>query len=429
MEKLRSLKSNVEEKVGKLKSSAEETAKGLKNEYPWTLRLGERLFSMVLNYTDLAMDVIVMLEYGCILNNELITSCDLDMTSIRNVRSKSTGTVTTCEPHPVWFGLSLTILLLSTCLSAGCYAFGTDNDGSFARCCLGLSQLSHLNDVWHALTTHAEADAELSSESVQMNARDLMTKLSECTPQLYLQSYVLFAVGAHGDGFKVLSTVVSAISLAHGIAKSLATDMKVGLVQRVVIGLFLTTDQLLRASAYAMVLSPAARPLGIVFMLTFAFLGFVLLPKSTGGLNALFEGLLFGVLGGQLVPFMTLGYRLRPAVFLDRPDLCDVPLERKKLWVYGMFPLRYLEMVLCGAIAWSIAETSCGYAPTHEVASFSALLVVNVLIFCVMICCMDFKAQEPEKADPSQGQNDTPTQLGSSSPSIQVEARRLTDTE
>ena len=43
--------------MGKLKSSAEETAKGLKNEYPWTLRLGERLFSMVLNYTDLAMDV------------------------------------------------------------------------------------------------------------------------------------------------------------------------------------------------------------------------------------------------------------------------------------------------------------------------------------------------------------------------------------
>ena len=52
--------------------------------------------------------------------------------------------------------------------------------------------------------------------------RELATKILESGPQLYLQSYILFAVGSHGDPVKVASVAISILALGHGLLKVLS---------------------------------------------------------------------------------------------------------------------------------------------------------------------------------------------------------------
>lgn len=153
-------------------------------------------------------------------------------------------------------------------------------------------------------------------------------------------------------------------------------------------GLFLATDQLLRASGYALVLSPAARPIGVPMMLVFGVLSWGLIHKAYGtggGVATLVFTLFIAVVGGHVVPIFPLN------------ALIDTTMKTalkgsecwKQLYLRWALAPRFLEMVLCGIIGWTVAKTACGSTPTVEVGSFFGLLAVNFMFLLVMLWCMN----------------------------------------
>lgn len=141
-------------------------------------------------------EVLVMLEYGCFLSNNLTTSCD---------------GVEGCEAHWWWFGLALSILIISSLVQSFYYS---GDCGSCGLCCLSLLQLSYLRDLCVALG--GEEDTE---ENRRVMIRDVIVKMLESAPQLYLQSYILFVIGEHRNHLKLISIMFSALSLAVGVSK------------------------------------------------------------------------------------------------------------------------------------------------------------------------------------------------------------------
>eukprot|EP00913_Durusdinium_trenchii_P019765 g18580.t1 len=55
----------------------------------------------------------------------------------------------------------------------------------------------------------------------------------------------------------------------------------------------------------------------------------------------------------------------------------------KQLYLRWALAPRFLEMVLCGIIGWTVAKTACGSTPTVEVGSFFGLLAVNFMFLLV----------------------------------------------
>lgn len=249
---------------------------------PYKRLVLDRLLTVFLNYTDLITDILVMLQYGCFLQHTLSTNCT---TGIENVGNVTTSWIPTCEPHWWWFGLSLSILVVSTVAHAFVYTIRPGQNQKFCCfCCLGIFQLTYLRDLWLAVLYPTTAEAEEEKHSTV--GRDFTVKILECTPQLYLQTFVLFSIQAHGDRLKVVSTLLSAASLALGLVKFMAAqsvyqqNFLQTFARKLTVGLFLTTDQLLRASAYSLMLSEVARPLGIPIILLFPVLSLIICYKA-----------------------------------------------------------------------------------------------------------------------------------------------------
>lgn len=321
----------------------------------------EELFVVVLNYVDFFTDVFVTLEYGCFIENELSTSCD-----------GSEG----CEPHWWWFSTALGILIVSTVVSSFYYST------SPGLCCLSLFQLSHLRDLYLACE---KPDPE---EIQRKRIRDMVTKMLESAPQLYLQSYVLFAVGQHRNRQKIVSVVISSLALSYGVMRFLTLDQHATRLQKATLFLFLTTDQLLRASGYALALSEHARQVGVPLILAFALLSWLLRLKADGhgALAALFSGLV----AGHVVPVDSLQARLTPEAVLQKGFRTTGRLHGSELWrtvyvYYSLLP-RYVEVIIYGLLGLTMARRRCGFVPREEVNVIIVLLGLNVSILVFMLC-------------------------------------------
>eukprot|EP00438_Fugacium_kawagutii_P018757 Skav204396 [mRNA] locus=scaffold2947:178598:179590:+ [translate_table: standard] len=304
-----------------------------------------------------------MLEYGCFIDNTLSTSCD--------------GT-DTCEAHWWWFGLSLSILIISTVLQSFFYG---DDCHSPGLCCLSCFQLGHLRDFCLVISG-AKEDPE---QNRRVLLRETTMKITESAPQLYLQSYVLFAVGAHRHRSKLMSVIISAMSLAFGVTKFIAHLKRIRCNQKFGIGLFIATDQLLRASAYALVLSEAARPIGVPLMLFFALVSWFIRYKADGGgWDSLLSPLLTGVAAGHIVPLLSLQAIMSPQAALKN-QIKDLKLNGsdfwKKLYVYGALVPRYVEVAIYVVLGLTVAQRRCGFPPTEEVWVICGLLSAN---FCML---------------------------------------------
>lgn len=335
----------------------------------------------IVNYVDFITDVLVMLEYGCFLNNNLTTSCD---------------GVEGCEAHWWWFGLALSILIISSLVQSFYYS---GDCGSCGLCCLSLLQLSYLRDLCVALG--GEEDTE---ENRRVMIRDVIVKMLESAPQLYLQSYILFVIGEHRNHLKLISIMFSALSLAVGVSKFVMWQFEdTRLLPKVALALFLTSDQLMRAAAYALVLSEAARFLGLPLVLLFGLLAWMLRFRADGAeggcqLANLGAPMLTGVVAGHLVPILTLQARMRPkAVLSNQISEIDLRLNGsdcwKKLYIYWSLPLRFVEILIYAILGLTVAERRCGFPPHKEVIVVFGLLGANLLIL-LTLCCFTF---EPEK--------------------------------
>ena len=349
----------------------------------------DRLLTVFLNYLDLITDILVLLQYGCFLQHTLNTNCITGI-AVENV----TKWIPTCEPHWWWFGLSLSILVVSTVAQAFVYTIRPGQSQKFHWfCCLGIFQLSYLRDLWLAVMYPTIAETEEEEQSTV--GRDFTVKILECAPQLYLQTFVLFSIQAHRDGLKVVSTLLSAASLALGFVKFMAAQSVYQqhflqtFARKLTVGLFLTTDQLLRASAYSLMLSEVARPVGIPIILLFPVLSLIICYKALG--RSSFGGFCLafsvGVLVGHILPLFSLTSTLG-----DSKDL-QGPAWWKQLYIYLALPLRYIEMTFCGVVGLTMAKTTCGHVPVIEMIVFFSLMVGNLIFLIAMICCMQIKTQ------------------------------------
>eukprot|EP00438_Fugacium_kawagutii_P014169 Skav207935 [mRNA] locus=scaffold108:23565:24734:+ [translate_table: standard] len=362
---------------------------GVKMPTPYARLVLDRLFSAVLNYVDFVTDILVMLEYGCFLRNALSTRCAV---AVDNLSMESW--IPVCQPHWWWFGLSLSILVVSTVAQAFVYTIRPGQHGGFCCfCCLGIFQLTYLRDLGMAICfpDAAQKEAEINSSL----SRDLMVKISECTPQLYLQTYILFAIQAQGDQLKVISTLVSAASLALGLVKFMAAQSGFqGILEtfprKLAVGLFLTTDQLLRAWAYAVMLSEAAWPVGVPIMLLFPLVSLILCYKALGtsGFGGLCLALSAGVWAGHILPLLSLTSTLTP----DPKDFRGAEVW-KRAYIRLALPLRYLEMTSCGVVGFTVAKTACGQVPVIEMTTFFILMFGNLIVCIGIILCTRSQVQ------------------------------------
>lgn len=371
---------------------------------PYKRLVLDRLLTVFLNYTDLITDILVMLQYGCFLQHTLSTNCT---TGIENVGNVTTSWIPTCEPHWWWFGLSLSILVVSTVAHAFVYTIRPGQNQKFCCfCCLGIFQLTYLRDLWLAVLYPTTAEAEEEKHSTV--GRDFTVKILECTPQLYLQTFVLFSIQAHGDRLKVVSTLLSAASLALGLVKFMAAQSVYQqkflqtFARKLTVGLFLTTDQLLRASAYSLMLSEVARPLGIPIILLFPVLSLIICYKALGrsGFGGFCLAFSVGVLAGHILPLFSLTSTLG-----DSTDFRG-PAWWQEIYFYLALPLRYIEMTFCGVVGLTVAKTTCGHVPVIEMITFFSLMVGNLVFFIAMFFCMSKTQVNP--TDELQAKPDSP---------------------
>ena len=230
------------------------------------------LFTACLNIADCISDTWVVLRFGCVMQSKLTTSCDPDVGS------------EACEAHPAWFGIGLSLLVVSNSLQSACWLGGArsvleDLDrlpetklGWFATylslLVVAFFQMNYLVDIALVFKLGAPDDGR---KDVFM-FREFITKSCESAPQLYFQSYVLFAVGSHGDPAQLVSVCISVLALAHGMLKLgpvLDNDVQKPLENPffyAVTFLWLASDQALRSAGFAPVLSQGSRPYGLALL-------------------------------------------------------------------------------------------------------------------------------------------------------------------
>ncbi|CAK9048317.1 unnamed protein product [Durusdinium trenchii] len=389
------------------------------------------IFTACLNWADFFSDWYVTLQYGCVIRHDLSTSCD------------GVDPQAECEVHGWWFGLSLFLLIGSNLVQSAMWTYITAVDEfGWVESCLklagiwvllfvaGLCQLHYVVDIVLALRGGAPTDVKID----RIIARELATKIGESAPQLYLQSYVLFAVGAHGSPMKMFSVIISILALAHGIIKTLLMfeDRGVektlplkGFVYRAVAAIWLATDQGLRSAAIALVLSAEVRLHGSMLLGFFMLLVWAMFVWT----NARDPDSEFAVKGGcptvetfrDAVRLFVLGVCFLLVSLLGSLFTCYViPV----LWLHDLFEwskpafdrvvvIRWVEMASCAALALLLAKNVCGYTPDREVGGLIGLLAFNMLCYCCMRCCFHkdgrlkwlpfegWTAEEASKADVS----------------------------
>ena len=183
------------------------------------------MFTACLNWADFASDWLVVLQYGCIIGGSLPrgSRCHADAEG-------------DCEEHPWWFGIGLALLVVSNLLqsfmwSVNSYLLLSHRGyrpkavigrmlmllGNFV---LGCCQLHYLVDIFISLKFQkTPQDSPKLADCVFW--RELVVKVVETIPQLYLQLYVLLALEGHENAWRLASLGISVAALGHGLVQVL----------------------------------------------------------------------------------------------------------------------------------------------------------------------------------------------------------------
>ena len=320
--------------------------------------------------------------YGCFVDNSLTPECP-------TLEANNTGAVNVtldlelpeCTPHWAWFGIALTLMVLSTLVPAFFWADQraiSFSDGATTGrfmffCSLGVAQLSQ---VWDLAQVLREGVLEEDPSHGGAGRRNFATVILESAPQLYLQSYVLFALGAYGQTFKVMSVCSSVLSLAGSAvmaaAKTAASGDRLTRLWpgKVLAVLFLATDAAVRSMGFAMVLCEPVRAYGLPTCITFFLLCTICLCKARD------REFCFNAL---LVPYVV------PALVLLQQDKEAYRSSNMEI----VLLLRYVETILFGILAGTFGETACGNALTRELGIYFGMLVANALSLVLFQCFVD----------------------------------------
>ena len=341
------------------------------------------LFTACLNWADFFSDWYVVLQYACIINSDMTAGC-------------GSGELQACEAHPWWFATGLSLLVISNLVQSCFWAFGffffleeqawgrfpATFSGQLALSLLlillAFAQLHYLVDIAAACIVGAPDPEDRIGRYFAMIFRDMAMKILESGPQLYLQSYILFAVGSHGDPVKLASVAISIAALGHGVVKGASTiwsHLTAALSKTVywmMTFLWFSSDQALKSAGYALVLAPGARPYGMALMAIAALASCGLTIHSDNPKHVWLS--CSTVVRGMLLFF---------AVYLV-PCLALAPLK-----VVPALLVRWVENAACALLAYSFAVTSCGHAPTNEVLGLFGLLLFNVLCYLIRYFCFD----------------------------------------
>ena len=344
--------------------------------------LGSLLFTACLNWADFFSDWYVILQYGCVVDASTSTVCI------------GAGELQGCQVYPRWFAIGLSVLIASNLVQSAAWAHATYGrmgiedllpEGRCARLVpagllflLAFFQLHYLLEI--AVACHKGApDLSTNDTDDRRRAvlhRELATKILESAPQLYLQSYILFAIGPHGETMKAASVLISTVALSHGLLKSPAVTPQRALSRHtywLVSFLWLASDLAMRSAGYALVLSPGVRHYGIVLVVWASLVScsFHALADNRSFLDLSTAA---SVLGDFFALYLV------PAVALQ-PEAATKAA--------GVLLLRWLETATCALWAYAYATTSCGDRPTSEVLGLVVLLVFSVVCFAIRHLCFN----------------------------------------
>ena len=323
-----------------------------------------------------------MLQYGCIMDNSLTPDCP----SVLLVNETNETTVleahaeATCSPHWAWFGISCTLIVISTLVPAFAWTLGrmaeTTCRSSFF-CCLGILQLTH---VWQLGELFLEMEpSEIRAEDSSF-LRNLATAMTESAPQLFLQAYVLFALGAYGQGFKLASVGISIVSLTSSVvmAAAASADTRMKTWKAKAIGMFfIGTDVAVRSMGFAMAFSEPVRAFGTATAGSFftVCLCYQLCICRRQGTH---RGESRARMGLVFLPYLI---PATPLIF-DKDDYRKTGLE-------VVLALRYIETVIFGILAGVFGQTACGNSLGVELAVYFSMLVANALALIGFNCFVE----------------------------------------
>ena len=345
------------------------------------------LFTACLNWADFFSDWYVVLQYACVINSDMSVGCG---------SGDGSGELQACEAHPWWFAIGLSLLVISNVVQSCCWAFcfckflGEHAKDQIPETCAGrlglllllfllaFAQLHYLADIAAACMVGAPHLGDSTDEfSNGYIFRELATKILESGPQLYLQSYILFATGSHGDPMKLASVAISILALGHGLMKLMSMEGPSALAKPaywMITFLWFSSDQALRSAGYALVLAPGARPFGMVLVALAALASCGLGVRDGFFLSLCCENL---QRGGALFFF---GYLVPGFLLFENADLVSA---------WPVLLVRWVEMATCALLSYAFATTNCGHAPTNEVLGLLGLLLFNVLCHLIRYFCFD----------------------------------------
>ncbi|CAE7244021.1 unnamed protein product [Symbiodinium natans] len=334
--------------------------------------LGPMLFALLLNQLDFWTDVVVVLEYGCFIPNNLELPCAGAEPAAGNATNATTEAEHSepplelvCRPHWWWFGIAGSMLLVSTVVPAFIWVYNKRVDGPCSRCGWFLVAVLQLGDLFD----FAEA-ARVTDEHDVISRRlfkDLSTKCLESVPQAYFQGYVLYRLGAHGQLFKVGSFVVSCLALGYSLmdmTQKLDPDVFAhpgGPCSKALFTLFWATDLATRTGAVAMAFVDPLRP----------WAGALL------GLGPLLCGVAFFCIHADCVNFPI----NHLTMFCGAAVRSDI--DPNGAWKFNPSAnfYRYVETALLALLALLFTQTACGTSPTSEATIFAGLFSVNLFLF------------------------------------------------
>ena len=350
-------------------------AKGSKSA--WEKKMLDVCITAALNILDFYSDLLVILKYACVVDSGLSLKCGDDHGS------------QTCQPHYWWFGIALTMLVISN-LTHSCAWVALIQDNFRFNAVCGDTGL---------FLIHVEMDEESARQEALRGklVREVLTKCLESAPQLYFQAYVLFALGAHGEPAQVASVVISILSLTYGGTKIFALNADpewsphLRAYKRMttfrglaLICLFGALDLAWRAGATAIVMTEASRPVGIGVLLVFYLAFIVCFATNFRGPDIgarICSAILIGTLLGHLTPgaLLLLGSEAREHLRFTGPP--------RLAW------LRWCEGLACVAVAFGVCKTACGHTPVREAWALLVCVLSSALLYLVLqpghlMCCL-----------------------------------------
>ena len=300
--------------------------------------------------------------------NSLTPNCPLAM--LGNETASWEPQAAECIPQWSWFGLSCTLVVLSTLVPACWWTLeqhqekGPNGPPDCCLCCLGIFQLSYFFEVAKfARTGKRDGDDKHASRQYSF-----LTAVLESTPQLYLQSQVLFALGAHGQAFKVASVCLSIATLTTSVV-TFGSHRLGTWKAKAAAALFIGTDAAVRSMGFAMAFSEPIRPYGAAVAAT-TFVACNLYQAWSARKE------------GEYAALLLLPYVVPAAVMADEEEF-------RRLGMPVVLALRFVETIAFGILAAVFGKTACGGGLETELAIYFGLLAANALSLITFKCLLD----------------------------------------